>query len=259
LCNESTDSFLSLHADMPFGVLRHLRATNAQIRFMGTPHLVFCLVGETHQAQRDNPRPFSDGCNKGIPFLMTAFTTTGGGCRRSLTGSVGEPAGGQFVKETDGVKERLQAFHTGCCADTIELVVNPIIPPRELAVQHIELSAQGEAIKQFFLSLPVDPEGSVVELNGQAVARVTPIKGQDNGASQAPGPWTEVKNARRCVLVDREIDGTLTPEEATELEILQQQMLRERRRLAPVPLEDLRRLHQELLTKAQQQARPGDA
>jgi hypothetical protein len=61
---------------------------------------------------------------------------------------------------------------------------------------------------------------------------------------------SEEKNARRCALVDREIDGTLTPEEAVELEVLQQQMLRERRRLAPVPMDDLRRLHQELLSKA---------
>jgi hypothetical protein len=38
-------------------------------------------------------------------------------------------------------------------------------------VKHIDLNAQGKAAKQFFLSLPVDPEGSVVELNGQPVAR----------------------------------------------------------------------------------------
>jgi hypothetical protein len=104
---------------------------------------------------------------------------------------------------------------------------------------------------QFFLSLPVDPEGSVVELNGQALARVTRLQGERNGSSEATGPWTEAKNARRCALIDREIDATLTPEEAAELHALQQQMLRERRRLAPVPLEDLRRLHQALLLKTE--------
>jgi hypothetical protein len=123
-------------------------------------------------------------------------------------------------------------------------------------VKHIDLNAQGEAVKQFFLSLPGDPEGSVVELNGYAVARVTPMHRQGNGSWEATGAWTEAKNARRCVLVDREIDGTLTPEEAAELHVLQQEMLRERRRLAPVPLEDLRRLHQKLLMKAQKQAEP---
>jgi len=121
-------------------------------------------------------------------------------------------------------------------------------------MKHIDLNAQGQAVKEFFLSLPVDPEGSVVELNGQAVARVTPMKKHRNGSREATGPWTEAKNARRCALIDREIDATLTPEEAAELQVLQQQMLRERRRLAPVPLDDLRRLQQELLTKAQKQS-----
>lgn len=124
-------------------------------------------------------------------------------------------------------------------------------------VTHIELNAQGEAVKEFFLSLPPDPEGSVVELNGQAVARVTPLNGQRHGLLETTGPWTEAKNARRCLLIDHEIAGTLTPAEAEELELLQEQMLQERRRLAPVPLEDLRRLHQELLAKAQAQAGRG--
>jgi hypothetical protein len=120
-------------------------------------------------------------------------------------------------------------------------------------MKHINLDEQSEAVKQFFLALPGEPDGSVVELNGQAVARVLPVHARANGEQQSGGPWTEAKNARRCALVDREIDGTLTPEEAVELKALQQQVVRERRRLAAVPLEDLRRLHQELLTKAQQQ------
>jgi hypothetical protein len=128
------------------------------------------------------------------------------------------------------------------------------MPEGESAVKHINLDAQGEAVKQFFLSLPSDPEGSVVELNGQAVARVMPLNGERHGSQEATGPWTEAKNARRCALIDREIDALLTPEEVAELHVLQQQMLRERRKLAPVPLEDLRHLHQELLMKAQQQA-----
>jgi hypothetical protein len=120
---------------------------------------------------------------------------------------------------------------------------------REITVKRIDLDKQGDLVKQFFQSLPSDPEGSVVELNGHAVARVVPLGNRANGGVAHAGPWSEAKNARRCALVDREIDGTLTPEEATELAILQEQMLRERRKLAPVPLEDLRRLHQNLLTR----------
>ncbi len=121
-------------------------------------------------------------------------------------------------------------------------------------MKHINLELQGEAVKQFFLSLPEDREGSLVELNGRAVARVTAMQKGVDGTADDPVPWTKAKNARRSFLVDREIDGTLTPDEAEELDMLQRQMIRERQKLAPVPLEDLRQLHEELLSKAQRQA-----
>src|SRR5262249_34973702 len=127
---------------------------------------------------------------------------------------------------------------------------------QESVVKHIDLNAQNEEVRRFFLSVVGEREGSVVELNGRAVARVTPVRNGIDGGQVHTGPWTEAKATRRCELVDREIDGTLTPEEALELEVLQQQMLRERQRLAPVPLDELRRLHQELLTKARRQLAP---
>ena len=102
-------------------------------------------------------------------------------------------------------------------------------------------------MRQFFLSLPVDADGSIVELNGRALARLMPLTKDGNRVATDAGPWTETKNARRCELVDREIDGMLKPEEAAELAMLQEQFFKERRRLAPVPVQDLRRLHQELL------------
>ncbi|HEV3079576.1 MAG TPA: hypothetical protein VGY66_07345, partial [Gemmataceae bacterium] len=83
---------------------------------------------------------------------------------------------------------------------------------------------------------------------------VLPLRNGPGAVSAHSGTWTEAKNNRRCALVDREIDRTLTPEEAAELAVLQEQFFKERRKLAPVPLEDLRRLHQDLLAKAQQQA-----
>src|SRR5262249_23920881 len=73
------------------------------------------------------------------------------------------------------------------------IVSSPIMVPRGLVVKHIDLNAHGEAVKQFFLSLPVDPEGSVVELNGQAVARVTPINGQRKAFLKPWGPGPSAK------------------------------------------------------------------
>jgi hypothetical protein len=70
----------------------------------------------------------------------------------------------------------------------------------------------------------------------------------------SPSRWynvSEAKNERRCDLIDRKFDGPpLTPAESLELAQLQEQMLRYRQRVAPLPIEDARRLHQELLAQA---------
>ena len=62
--------------------------------------------------------------------------------------------------------------------------------------------------------------------------------------------WTDAKNQRRCDLIDRKYAGGLNPAETAELTVLQEQMLRYRQRVAPLPLEAARQLHQELLKKA---------
>jgi hypothetical protein len=116
----------------------------------------------------------------------------------------------------------------------------------------VNLDTQDEAVKRFFLTLPIDPGGSVLKLHGHDFARVLPVGPVSESAPANEEEWTDAKNSRRCDLIDKEIDGTITPEEARELYALQQAMLRYRRRVAPLPLEDARRLHQELLQKAQQ-------
>ncbi len=117
-------------------------------------------------------------------------------------------------------------------------------------MNHVNLNRQDEAIKRFFLSLPVDSEGSIVELDGHVVAHVFAAEETADGNGEDDGPWTDAKNARRCDLIDKEIDSRLTPAETRELQDLQRQMLRHVDRVAPLPLEDARRLHQELLMKA---------
>ena len=63
---------------------------------------------------------------------------------------------------------------------------------------------------------------------------------------QAGDSWTEYKNQRRCELIDREIDGVITPLEQIELESLQAQMVRYRQKLAPLPIEYAKKLHAEV-------------
>jgi hypothetical protein len=44
-------------------------------------------------------------------------------------------------------------------------------------VKHIDLDAEDEHVKQFVLSLPIDPQGSLLEIHGKPVARVLPMAG----------------------------------------------------------------------------------
>ena len=64
--------------------------------------------------------------------------------------------------------------------------------------------------------------------------------------------WSEEKNARRCELIDKEIDGDIGEDERRELETLQRQALEHLDRVAPWPVEGGRRLHQRLLEKKRQ-------
>ena len=60
---------------------------------------------------------------------------------------------------------------------------------------------------------------------------------------------SQTMNARRCALIDKEIDGTLTPAERVELELLQKQAVAYRDRVAPLPIEGARTLHQQLVAR----------
>lgn len=71
----------------------------------------------------------------------------------------------------------------------------------------------------------------------------------------ATTPWTDDLNARRCLLIDRELTGELTPAEKAELDQLQERMLRHRDQLVPLPLDAARQLHAELLARAGQPPR----
>ena len=111
----------------------------------------------------------------------------------------------------------------------------------------IDLSKQDETVRRFLESLAPDPDGVLVELNGRRVFILVRPATQTNGADE---PWNDEKNRRRSDLVDKEIDGTLTPVEVLELSDLQRQMISYVDRVAPLPLEEARKLHQQLLEKA---------
>lgn len=120
-------------------------------------------------------------------------------------------------------------------------------------MKHVRLDGQPEVVRQFVRTLSIPPDGAVLELEGEPVACVLPPPRPTNGA-ETQEEWTDARNERRCDLIDRKYAGKLTPQEAVELAGLQEEMLRYRQRVAPLPLEAARRLHQELLAKAQRQS-----
>jgi hypothetical protein len=71
-----------------------------------------------------------------------------------------------------------------------------------------------------------------------------------NPADQIPsspgGEWSEAKNRRRFVLIDKKIAKTLTQEEEVELKRLQDEVGDYLNRVAPLPLAETRALHEEL-------------
>jgi hypothetical protein len=71
--------------------------------------------------------------------------------------------------------------------------------------------------------------------------------GRANRNRSGDQEWSEAKNARRCELIDRKIQDTISAEEASELEELQEALRAYIDRVAPLPMEGARKLHAELM------------
>lgn len=104
----------------------------------------------------------------------------------------------------------------------------------------LTLDSLAEPVREFFRSLPTGSGDEVVVRDGQAVFRIRP------SVADPAGDWTDAKNARRFALIDREVDGTISAEESSELDALQTEFRRYRRRVAPLPVEETRQLLERL-------------
>ena len=113
----------------------------------------------------------------------------------------------------------------------------------------VNLDIQPEVVRQFVLALSSSEEGAVLESGGRPVACVVPPP-KPNGPDIPEEAWTEEKNRRRGELIDRKYEHGLSPTEEAELALLQDALDRTLDRVAPLPLDAARRLHQELLQKA---------
>jgi hypothetical protein len=115
---------------------------------------------------------------------------------------------------------------------------------------HVNLDAQPEVVRQFVMALSATPDGAVLESAGLPVACVVPPPKSSHGASSQAEEWTDEKNRRRCELIDHKYDHGLSAAEEAELSMLQDAMYRHVDKVAPLPLDVARSLHQELLQKA---------
>src|SRR5436190_1038718 len=116
--------------------------------------------------------------------------------------------------------------------------------PRGLDMNHVNLNTAPSEVRQTILSF--SGHGTVFELDGRPIACLIPPPTPADDTEE----WTSAKNARRFYLIDRQIAGSITEEEAGELATLQAQMGRWLDKVAPLPMEHVRQLHSELLDLA---------
>jgi hypothetical protein len=94
----------------------------------------------------------------------------------------------------------------------------------------------------------------VVHLIQVAVVRfVSQGMGTDNGDADSASSWSDEQETRRRELIDKDIAGTITPAEQEDLSHLDRLANEHFDLVAPPPMEGARQLHQELLTKRDDQ------
>ena len=118
-------------------------------------------------------------------------------------------------------------------------------------MNHVDLNTTSEVIRQAILSFSAG--GTVFELDGRPVACLIPPPAVEDKDDE----WTASKNDRRFLLIDKELDGSITSLESIELDRLQAHMGRWLDKVAPLPMEHVRQLHRSLLEAASRDATDG--
>jgi len=92
-----------------------------------------------------------------------------------------------------------------------------------------------ESVVRFILSLPGNPDGTQLRVNGKALFNLFPVGASEVSPTET---WTRELNARRCQLIEQELQGKITSAEMVELEELQFRLRRYRRLVTPLPLNE---------------------
>ena len=149
---------------------------------------------------------------------------------------------------------RLDCYQLGGPTSTMRACVR-IEELAETPMKHVTWESLPEAVREAIQTLTAEPTGTVIERDGRPTYR---LLAYPQPAAAVDDDWTDAKNDRRCDLIDKDIAGDLTPDERVELEDLQLELRRHVNRVAPLPLDALRKLQADLLDKAARAAvRPG--
>ncbi len=118
-------------------------------------------------------------------------------------------------------------------------------------MQRLNLEELPKAFRDALALCVTEREGTALEMDGKVVAYIIP----KYELTKADEPWSDAKNDRRCDLIDKKHDGRgLTLEEIRELHQLQSELSYHVRKVAPLPIEQTRKLHQQLVMEAIQSA-----
>jgi nucleoside 2-deoxyribosyltransferase len=90
------------------------------------------------------------------------------------------------------------------------------------------------------------------EIVGPSPETIPEVNQAASGDGPSDGDWSEELNERRIELIDKDIQLNITTGERAELADLQRRAVAYRDRVAPLPVEGARRLHQELLEMKRQ-------
>ncbi len=115
-------------------------------------------------------------------------------------------------------------------------------------MSEIDVETQGESVLQFLMSLPLDPDGTGVRVNGETRFKIVAVS---TPPTESATSWTEDRIGRRAILIEKDIAGSITSSETEELEELQVGLRRFRRTFAPLPQREVRRRLEDLERKAQ--------
>ena len=122
--------------------------------------------------------------------------------------------------------------------------------PRVDTMPELTLESLDVSVREFFHSLSNSHGDTVLIADGKPHFHIHHVEIDLNQS------WSIAKNARRFELIDREIDGSITTEEHKELESLQMDLRRYRRRVCSLPIGENQKLLQDLAERSARLQRP---